>query len=104
MAEHLRFQGSRVEPQTTTGLFAAEMLLLNHPLDIEYREFVLRSIDRCLQIRAAIERLLAELEARLSNARETERLVLQAEHGALQIHLKALREDLERLTGSTTAE
>lgn len=104
MAEHLRFEGLLVEPQSATGHFAAGLLLLNHLPDVEYREFVLRSIDRCLKMKADAERLLAELEARLPEARETERLMLLADCGTVQTDLKGLREDLERMTGSSTEE
>jgi HNH endonuclease len=100
MADHLRFEGARVEPATATGRFAIAMLFLNHPAQIEYRDFVLRSIDRCLRERSAIQSTLAQLDARLVASQDLGRHWLLADRSTLKARLKRLRADLERLTGS----
>jgi hypothetical protein len=76
------------------------MLFLNHPAQIEYRDFVLRSIDRCLSERNAIQSTLAQLDARLVTYRDLERHWLLADRSTLQARLERIRVDLERLTGS----
>lgn len=104
MAEHLRFESTLVEPQTVTGKFTVEKLLLNHLPDVEYREFVLRSINRCLKMKTNVELTLAALEARLPETGETERLALLEDCRTVRTDLENLREDLERMTGSPPGE
>lgn len=100
MAEHLRFEGSRVEPLTATGRFAIELLQLNDPVEIQARDFVLRLIDRCLREWDILQSLLAQVEARITASQDLERRWLLADRSALQVEVQGLRDDLERLTGS----
>lgn len=102
MAEHLRFEASRVEPVTATGRFAIATLFLNHTSQVEYRDFVLRSIDRCLRERDAIRSTLAQLDARIVSSQDLERHWMLADRSALQSRLDRLRTDLERLTGTVS--
>jgi hypothetical protein len=102
MAEHLRFEGSRIEPATPTGRFAIAILFLNHPAQVEYRDFVLRSIDRCLRERNAVQSTLAQLDARIAASQDLERRRMLADRSALHAWLERLRADLDRLTGSAS--
>ena len=100
MAEHLRFEGARVESVTSTGRFVIAMLFLNHPTQIEYRDFILRSIDRCLREQTDLRSILAQLDARLIASQDLGHHWLLADRSSLQDRLDRLRVDLERLTGS----
>lgn len=98
MAEHLVYRGGRVEPRTTAGQLACEILSLNDPEDILYREFLLRSIERCLSATKTILEELEKSDACLSGeAADRERW--QARCASLKGQLALHRMDLERLTG-----
>jgi hypothetical protein len=63
MAEHLRYTGVRVVPQSRAGELAVDLLLLNDGSVVEYREFVLRSIGLRIDLaalQADLERLTAK--------------------------------------------
>ena len=100
MSRHLRFERARVEPRTPAGRFTVEALALNDPEDVQYREFLLRSIERCQRQERAVVDLLDNLEDRLSGASGKERDSMIAERVVLEAELASLRSDLERLTGS----
>ncbi|HSK81259.1 MAG TPA: HNH endonuclease [Thermoanaerobaculia bacterium] len=100
MAEHLRFERTRVSALTAAGLVTLEFLLLNQPDDVEYRDFLLRAIEHCLRFRRAVVQSLFDLDARLREAGATELHGLLADRALLVSDLESVDRDLERLTGS----
>lgn len=101
MGEHLRYSGARVVPESSTGLLAIDLLLLNDELVVGYRELILRSIERCLvQEKSILENLLA-LESRVARTPETQVAELQLDIAGLKSDLAAVHADLERLTAQS---
>ena len=54
MFEHLRFNGAAVEARSSAGRVALEMLDLNDPESLQFREFILSTIDLYEEKRAAL--------------------------------------------------
>ena len=100
MADHLTYRGARVEARTPAGRLAVDVLLLDDEDDVRYREFVLRSIERCLVQAEAILGTIVELRRLLSKAAEPERREMQRDLDSLGVDLAAIQDDLERLTGA----
>jgi hypothetical protein len=100
MAEHLAYRGARVDPISRAGELTVELLMLNDEVAIGYREFVLRSIERCLDHVAAISETLLVLTPRLRTARGREREDLELDLSVIRNDLVLLGEDFERLTGT----
>lgn len=99
MAEHLTFDGTRVEAKTGAGQIALELLRLNDPEDIRYRDFLLRSIERCLSDAECMVETLSKLESLLPKARGPELEALQHELALARADFIQVQDDLERLTG-----
>ena len=100
MAEHLSFDGTWVEPKTNAGRIAVALLRLNEPEDLRYRDFVLRSIERCLSDADRILVTLSKLESCRSSARGPELEGIQREIAFAKASLRHIQDDLERLTGA----
>jgi len=100
MNEHLAYRGVQVEPRSSAGRLAIDILMLNDEMAVRYRGFVLRSIERCLAQAAAIAETLLELGSRLSTASGPEQEDLQRDLVQLKSDLARVEEDYERLTGS----
>jgi hypothetical protein len=99
MSDHLRFEGTRVEALSSAGQLAEEILLLNEERDILYREFLLRTIERCLgELEIALQQL-SKLDEFLLNVEATDRDALLSHRWALLERIATTENDLERLTG-----
>ncbi len=99
MSDHLRFEGTRVEALSSAGQFTEEILLLNDERDILYREFLLRSIERCLEELTDALRTLRNLDKCLRRAEATDRDEMLSRRRVLLERISATREDVERLAG-----
>lgn len=97
MSDHLRFQGPRVAALSPTGQFACDLLDLNDEGEIQYREFLLRSMSRCL---AEMERCLQALQQIDDLVRKSPDERLLDLRTLVARDLLAHQEDLERLIGS----
>jgi HNH endonuclease len=99
MSQHLQFRGCRVEPLSRAGELAVEMLMLNAEEILHYREFVVRSIKRCLERAGVISQTIIAVNAKLGEVEgprgEELRLVLNS----LQADLAMVAADYERLAG-----
>lgn len=98
MSKHLRFNGAQVTPASRAGEAAIALLLLNDKARVEYREFVLRSIERCLEKEKAILETLLQMEARLAEPQGSESSELRFEIAGRRADLAAVQADLKRLT------
>jgi len=100
MSEHLRYRGARVQAISRAGEIAVELLMLNDEEDVRYREFVRRSIERCLSEAAIKSELLLALTPRLLESQGTENEQMRIEISRLKADLSRIAEDFERLTGA----
>jgi len=98
MSEHLRYSGSRVMPESRAGEVAINLLLLNDDSMVGYREFVLRSIERCLAREQEVLETLFQLESRLIEAQGPQLAELRLNINGLRVELAAVQADFERLT------
>lgn len=98
MAQHLIYRGGRVEPKSPAGQLACEILSLNHPENILYREFLLRAIERCLSATKKILAMIEKIQARLDGEGSDKEKWL-AKRSRLEHQLALHHMDLERLTG-----
>jgi hypothetical protein len=98
MSEHLQYTGASVLPASRAGELAIDLLLLNDESVIGYREFILRSIERCLAEEQMILATLLDLEARLTEAQGAQLAGISLDIAGLKADLVAVRTDLERLT------
>ena len=99
MAEHLKYEGARVEPLTRAGRRAEEELILNGEVDVAYREVVLRFIEagklNIMTGRATLE----ALDMQLDRAEGVEREELLLECREIRGRLEGFQKALERFTG-----
>ena len=98
MGEHLRFHGARVMPTSQAGELTINLLLLNDESTVGYREFILRSIGRCLEKEKALLETLLQLESQLAAAPGPQTSELRLEIAELRVDLVEVQADLERLT------
>jgi hypothetical protein len=103
MSEHLQYSGAWVMPESGAGELAVELLLLNDDSVVGYREFVLRSIERCLTKEQALLETLLHLESRLVETQGPQLAELRLDIAGLQVDLAAVQADLERLTAQNLA-
>jgi|SRR3954470_11455624 len=99
MSQHLHYKGAHIIALTPAGQLAEKVLDLNDEKDVLYREFILRTIERCLR----------ELEGALKTLRDVDDQLPQTERGEqeemlklrdrLQDKVTATESDVERLTG-----
>jgi hypothetical protein len=82
------------------GEIAVDLLMLNDEEDVRYREFVLRSIERCLSEAAVKSELLLALTPRLLESQGIENEQMYIEISRLKADLSRIAEDFERLTGA----
>jgi len=101
MSEHLRYHGARVEATSPAGELAITLLMLNDDEAVGYREFLLRSIERCLSQAAATSEFLLTLGPRLNQTEGAAREALQQEISKHKSELADVAHDYERLTGMT---
>ena len=101
MSEHLRYHGARVEAESRAGELAIALLMLNDEDAVGYREFLLRSIERCLFQAAAISEFLLALGPRLNQTEGAAREALQQKISKHKSDLSDVAHDYERLTGMT---
>jgi len=100
MSEHLQFSGTLVHAASQAGTLAIDLLMLNESEAILFREFILRSIDRCLTEAASILELLVALGPRLQRAKGPDREDIQRDIDKLRANLSQVDQDFERLTGT----
>jgi uncharacterized protein (TIGR02646 family) len=67
MFTHLRFRGAEVEGRTTAGKTAVEILDLNDPESVQFREFMIASIAMWEQKRSGFVALKAKVEKKLKS-------------------------------------
>jgi hypothetical protein len=98
MSQHLRFNRDRVTSVSQAGELAINLLLLNDELTVEFRAFVLRSIERCLEWENILVEALLQAESHLGEARQPQISEIRLEIARLRVQLASVQADLERLT------
>lgn len=86
-------------PTSRAGELTINLLLLNDEPTVGYREFVLRSIERCLEKEKALLETLLQVESHLVEAHEPQLTEIRLDISSLRADLAAVQADLERLTG-----
>ncbi|HEV7507125.1 MAG TPA: hypothetical protein VGS07_19705 [Thermoanaerobaculia bacterium] len=100
MAQHLQYEGARVIALTPAGQLAAQVLDLNDPRDVLYREFVLRNIEHCLRELEVALKALRDLDDLLPQTEGSEREEMLEFRGHLHAKVTVAESDIERLTGT----
>jgi hypothetical protein len=88
MTKHLRYAAAKVEAVSEVGKFALELLDLNDPTVVQYRELVLHQID-------LLEEKIAEIERKIKLALKRRNVGLMTRERA-QEAIERLNELLER--------
>jgi hypothetical protein len=95
MFQHLRYKSAQIEIRTQAGRCADEKLDLNDPRTVEYREFILRLINKLVREKEAVERALNETQKKiLLDPSRPEYLILRNESQEL---LAEINSDLNRI-------
>lgn len=93
MTDHLKFVGSRIEPQSPAGKFTEERLLLNEDAIVEFREFVIRAINIATATIIDAQKKLKGIEKKLLKGKidnekfESEKLKLVTTQKEIHKHL-----------------
>lgn len=102
MFSHLRFKLATVEVRTAAGTFTQELLDLNDPETVNYREFVLEAIDLCEAKKQEVLVTASNIRGQLSAGAISH----AAAEGALALldgKLASLDAHLLRLTGGQSS-
>lgn len=87
MAEHLRYHGSQVHPQSLAGLIAYDVLMFNDEESTKYRELLLRAIEYA-------RKLVGDLQADLHGIGQALRRAAPAHRSSLLADQAQARQDL----------
>lgn len=98
MFEHLRFAGATVVPKTNPGVVARELLDLNDPETVAFRQFIIETIETWLEKKAELLSLKRDL------LKLSKRSVADAAHAAAGLHeieqkLAQAENNLKQLSG-----
>lgn len=100
MFSHLRFNGAVVEEKSKAGAIAREILDLNDPESVSYREFVIGTIELWRQKRADLESKRAKV-ARLLRSRLIPPADAESANNEIDSELQKVDKNLALLSGSS---
>ena len=104
MVAHLTYRGAQVIAHSEAGNFTAnELLGLNDPEAVEYREYVVSTIKTLAKHFQELKRTMAAIDRKLGLAREDERGRLLAGRRRTAENIEQSKKNLQRLLGDFEA-
>lgn len=101
MFVHLRFKGDVIAANTQTGEWTIELLDLNEPKLVEYRNFVHGVISTISDKFRMCQKTLSEIKKKLKSTKDPEEIaVLSVEYAKTESNIVKLKALLDKATGN----